>query len=239
MIGFWTDERITLLRAMVDEGKSGSQIAAVLDCTRNAVIGMVARANGDYGTLKGVRKGGAPKPVDPSVPFARFWTDERVATLTRMVGENATAAQIGAVLGCSRQAVSSKIKRGKGQYGHLERPSNPRMLKSARVDGVLATPRGWIHHPPKLVPVRAPWVPACEPITFIQAADQRRCLWFAGEAMGPNTSTMLVCGDAVVDRSAMPGKRARTHCKRHLLMSTCEGTAAERAASLMRIRRAA
>ncbi len=39
----WTDERITLLRQMWQDGNSASVCAKALDCTRNAVIGKVHR----------------------------------------------------------------------------------------------------------------------------------------------------------------------------------------------------
>lgn len=41
--GGWTDERIDLLKALVAEGLSSSQIATKLKITRNAVIGKVSR----------------------------------------------------------------------------------------------------------------------------------------------------------------------------------------------------
>ena len=39
----WTDERVDVLKQLWDEGKTASQIAAVLGITRNAVIGKAHR----------------------------------------------------------------------------------------------------------------------------------------------------------------------------------------------------
>lgn len=41
--GYWTDERIDTLTTMVTTGSSAGQVAAILGCTRNAVIGKAGR----------------------------------------------------------------------------------------------------------------------------------------------------------------------------------------------------
>ena len=60
----WTDERIDLLRKLLDVGKSASQIARTLGgVTRNAVIGKARRLNIGFVVPIGKPKSG-PKPRD-------------------------------------------------------------------------------------------------------------------------------------------------------------------------------
>jgi len=56
----WTDERVELLKARLEDGRSASQIAAELGCTRNAVIGKTHRLRmklkGWHGTQRVLRR---------------------------------------------------------------------------------------------------------------------------------------------------------------------------------------
>lgn len=52
--------------------------------------------------------------------------------------------------------------------------------------------------------------PPAHPMPFSQAVDEERCLWFAGEAYGPNGPDMPVCGG---ERADIPGTR---YCLHHL-----------------------
>lgn len=49
-----------------------------------------------------------------------FWTDDRVKHLAKLVDEGLSAGQIGARLGCTRNAVIGKIIRMRGKVGRLK-----------------------------------------------------------------------------------------------------------------------
>lgn len=140
-----------------------------------------------------------------------FWTPARELELAALVAEGRSASQAAAVLGCSRNAVIGKVLRGEGRFGKLSgRPCRgPRAeMRPRRRKRVVAAPR---LVPPDIpaVPAPPPVPPSVAPISFLQAVDEERCLWFAGEAYGPDGPDMPVCG---APRADVPATR---YCAYH------------------------
>lgn len=171
-----------------------------------------------------------------------FWTPEREQELAGLVAAGKSAGQIAIALGCSRSAVVGKVSRGKSRFGTLEgRTGRP------RATGIRPQPQRQIVAAPSLAPVELPaapapaptpaMVPAVQPISFLQAIDEERCLWFAGEPFGPNGPDMPVCG-APRDEGASISNR---YCRHHRLLQAGPGTRGERAApgTLAKLERAA
>lgn len=139
-----------------------------------------------------------------------FWTPAREQQLADLVAGGKSAAQIAGVLGCSRNAVIGKVLRGKGRFGMLDGWASrrgrvevrPRAAKPV-VDAPSLVPADPL--PPAPIPE-----PPAHPMPFSQAVDEERCLWFAGEAYGPNGPDMPVCGG---ERADIPGTR---YCLHHL-----------------------
>ena len=98
----WTPERLDLLRQMWGAGQSAEDIAEALGgISRNAVIGRAHRMG----------LGVAPRPA-AEAPRPENWTEEEVATLTRLWSEGQAASAIGQALGrFSRNAVIAKAHR--------------------------------------------------------------------------------------------------------------------------------
>lgn len=158
--------------------------------------------------------------------MSRFWTPERVRELAHLAAGGKSASQIASVLGCSRQAVIGKLWRGEGRFGKLARepggkgrtPRPPR-AETVRVrPQVRKAPTGTRRAGPAATearaasvarPVSPPPAAPCAPMAFLAAVEASRCLWFAGEAYGPNGPDMPVCG---APRADMPGTR---YCARH------------------------
>lgn len=79
---FWTPEREKRLAGLADGTRSASQIAAVIGCSRNAVIGKIERGKGRFGRLAAVStarriqrqeqvsRRASPRPTRPKPPAA-------------------------------------------------------------------------------------------------------------------------------------------------------------------------
>ncbi|WP_234186439.1 GcrA family cell cycle regulator [Shinella sp. NM-101] len=173
--------------------------------------------------------------------MTRFWTPEREQELIGLVASGKSAGTIAITLGCSRSAVVGKVSRDKARFGKLEgwngnrRPGIVRTKSQRQVltEGVTVPAQPPVT-PPSSPP---PLVPAGRPIPFLQAIDEERCLWFAGEPFGPNGPDMPVCG-APRDEAASISNR---YCHHHRQMQAGPGTRAERTApeALAKLGRAA
>jgi hypothetical protein len=130
-----------------------------------------------------------------------FWTEKRVAALTRMISEGMTALQASIELGCTRNAVIGKVHRGKGKYGTLAGRSYVPSPKNVA---------------PKIVPKINPKVVKRKEgaITFWQAVDERRCA-YAIDLKCEDGPEMMVCGGPIKDRHAPTGRISRSFCERH------------------------
>ena len=172
-----------------------------------------------------------------------FWTPEREQELAGLVAAGKSAGQIARSLGCSRSAVVGKVSRGKSRFGTLEgrngRPGAAEVRARAQQQ-VVAEPSV----APAELPDAAPALPVptrlpspSQPIPFLQAIDEDRCLWFAGEPFGPSGPDMPVCG-AARDEAASVLNR---YCHHHRQMQAGPGTRGERAApgTLAKLGRAA
>lgn len=146
-----------------------------------------------------------------------FWTPARENHLAALVRKGLPASKIGEALGCSRNAVVGKVMRGQGRFGKLDgwagrrhRADVPARKSEPAVRRRLVTkPAPGAAPVPAPAPARQP-APPPAPIPFLQAIDEGRCLWFAGEAFGPNGPDMPVCGD---ERAG-----AGRYCARHAAM---------------------
>lgn len=174
--------------------------------------------------------------------MSSFWTPAREQELAGLVAAGKSAGQIACALGCSRSAVVGKVSRDKKRFGTLEgRTGRPRTA------AIPPQPQRQIVSAPAIAPVELPAapppapapvpVPATRPMPFLQAIDEERCLWFAGEPFGPNGPDMPVCG-APRDRAASVTNR---YCPCHRQMQAGPGTRGERAApgTLAKLGRAA
>lgn len=172
--------------------------------------------------------------------MSSFWNEERVAALRTHCESGLSASQIAALLGCTRGAVIGKIFRGKGAFGLLltpeGRPSTRRRDLNSTASGSNGargsdprTPaRGTGAAPAIAAPVTrqnpvaadpvAALVPA--PMAFEEAVDRGRCLFFAGDPLGPNGPDMPVCGN---ERA---GSLLSRYCARHLVLQMRERIAA-------------
>jgi GcrA cell cycle regulator len=105
----WTEERLALLRRLVAEKKTASQIAAVIGCTRNAVSGKANKI--------GLRL------------ESNFWRPEKVERLLALIADGRYADEIAIELECKRGAVYDKayhlgVKIAVKRSGPTRSPSN-------------------------------------------------------------------------------------------------------------------
>jgi GcrA cell cycle regulator len=173
-----------------------------------------------------------------------FWTDERVARLKQLADGTHSASEIAMTLGCSRHTVIGKLFRAKGALGRLpprpvgekrrrqaraapSRPAAVSRVAAARAGAgtagkpplaVLApVPQSKVHEPAVEAPALAPTMALVPfPITFLEAVERGRCLWFAGAAFAPDGPDMPVCGG---ERSGDPESR---YCAFHRARRTAE-----------------
>jgi len=88
-MSFWNDERIAAMREMIEGGKTASDVAVTLGCTRNAVIGKATRegirfgksvvVGGEIIDKRLVSKGKAPKDRSNFI-----WSPRAVARLSEL-----------------------------------------------------------------------------------------------------------------------------------------------------------
>lgn len=158
------------------------------------------------------------------------WKDGDLMRLKKLVGEGLSASQIGSAMGRSRNSIIGKILRMNGRVGRLtarnnSQKANARPRKPAAPRPVRATPPA-AARPPKLEPKHALTamircepahnLPATLPITFLDAVDRNRCLYFAGDPLGAGGPEMPVCG---AERTASHPR----YCRRHSLSSIQAG----------------
>lgn len=100
----WTNEDIEQLKTLTVAGRSASQIAAIMDTSKNTIIGKWNR-------------------LDLNPPKKDFWTKPRVAELQRLSAKGLSAAEIANQMGSTRLAVLSKQRRLniRAQGGRLRR----------------------------------------------------------------------------------------------------------------------
>ncbi|WP_287207308.1 GcrA family cell cycle regulator [Mesorhizobium sp.] len=156
------------------------------------------------------------------------WSAADLQALRDLAGQGLSAAQIAARLPGerSRNAVISKLKRGKGSFGALL--GQPKNQAIGRATPKTETPPKRKYRPVRRViaiapPIEAPIerlfetepvanLPATLPITFLEAIMTNRCLHYAGAPYGPDGPDMPVCGAARA-RDVLETR----YCRRHLI----------------------
>ncbi len=141
-----------------------------------------------------------------------FWTPGRETALAKLVADNLSASQIGAQLGCSRNAVIGKIIRGNGRFGALSGIANGRKPPSQQVPRASGPARAVAVSPAarSAGAAKSPAAPALSsstavarvPMPFLEAVERGRCLYFAGDPYAPSGPDMPVCGDRRADVAA-------------------------------------
>lgn len=106
--GFWNDENTAKAVELAEKGYSGREIAEVLGCTRNAVIGRIFRVGAK---LKGV---GRRPPTNE-----KQWTADQVMELRTLCAEGKPDWAIAEALGISIDAMRYRKQR----YGIRKKPA--------------------------------------------------------------------------------------------------------------------
>ncbi|WP_292487775.1 GcrA family cell cycle regulator [Mesorhizobium sp.] len=171
------------------------------------------------------------------------WSAADLQALRDLAGQGLSAAQIAARLPGerSRNAVISKLKRGKGTFGALlgqpknqaigratpktETPPKRKYRPVRRVTGIAppiapASPVELLFRSPDCTHFSKPAevkvvanLPATLPITFLEAVMTDRCLHYAGSPFDPDGPDMPVCGAA-----RARGVLGTRYCRRHLTL---------------------
>lgn len=158
------------------------------------------------------------------------WSEAELNRLGKLVKEGLSASLIGEAMGRSRNAVIGKILRMNGKVGRLTARNNSqkasaRSRKPAAPRPARATPPASARSPkPESKPALAAMIrcepvhnlPATLPITFLDAIDRGRCLYFAGDPLGAGGPEMPVCG---AERTASHPR----YCRRHSLSAIHAG----------------
>jgi len=142
------------------------------------------------------------------------WTQERISELTRLWNDGLSTAEIGKMLGISKNAVVGKAHRLRlaSRPSPIRRmairPSAPRVPREARLSSMPALPQTAAMSPMKASVVSAaaaqPQVRARVEVPALQLSNQR-CMWPVGH---PGDGDFHFCGER-----ALVGKPyCATHC---------------------------
>lgn len=144
------------------------------------------------------------------------WTDERISELTRLWNDGLSTAEIGKMLGISKNAVVGKAHRLRlaSRPSPIRRmairPSTPRVPRETRMAAMPSLPQTAAMNPPKTTSVTTSPVPTPQPVRArveapaLQLSNQR-CMWPVGH---PGDTDFHFCGER-----ALVGKPyCATHC---------------------------
>lgn len=143
------------------------------------------------------------------------WTEERITELTRLWNDGLSTAEIGKLLGISKNAVVGKAHRLRlaSRPSPIRRmairPSTPRVPRETRMAAMPSLPQTAAMNPTKPM-ISAPAAPAPQPVRarvetpMLQLSNQR-CMWPVGH---PGDADFHFCGER-----ALVGKPyCATHC---------------------------
>lgn len=171
----WTQERVARLQSLCAAGKTAKQIAEVFgDCSRNSVIGAIHR-NGLQLLTPAPRLGVS----FDHVLKVGVWTDERVATLRKMVRQGEGDAAIAEAVGLSVDAA----RRKRQKMGLRLRASGYRRFVIPR---------------PRLVVNNDAPLPDCKPV-FLLDLTRDACRFPVGSATGAD---QLFCAGPKLEHSS-------------------------------------
>lgn len=188
----WSAEELDVLKRRADEGLSAKRIAEHLpNRSRNAVIGMLRRGDGKYGTLQG-------QPKNEAIGRATPKTDIPPKRPYRPVGPAAPSIEVPA---------GADISSSRVEFSMPWPPTSP-------VELLFVSPDCVSYSKPAVVeaPVDVANLPAPLPITFLAAVMTDRCLHYACDWFAPDGPDMPVCGA----ERAQDVLHTR-YCRRHLI----------------------
>lgn len=163
-----------IVRRLAGEGKSGTQIAAVIGgITRGAAIAVARRM--------GVKLHGALR--------GSTWTPERVAELGRLWRMGLSSIDIAERMGITQKAVLQRrcvLKLPKRSLHEMNR----RIRR-----GAVARRAEMQQAKPPVIPRERPLPPTSEPVSLLNRREDQ-CAWVIGETRGPNT---MFCGAPAAD----------------------------------------
>lgn len=217
----WTDAQLATVKRMADEGHSAGKIGTAIGKTRNAVIGKILRMGGKLGKLQ-------PKPTERKARSATKWVEggrgrppasvkprEKAAVGSRqsaIEGEWDRAPVAGSPV-VNRPAPSPSPSHPAGSPplpppGGEERRAAVAPARLPTAEARLPLPQLPV---PSLPPISTDHALALIPMSFLEAIDRDRCLYFADDAMAPAGPDMPVCG---AGRAHAPPQTR--YCRRHL-----------------------
>jgi GcrA cell cycle regulator len=113
----WTDKNVFLLRQMMANGHSASQIGSTIGTTRNAVIGKAHRMQIRLANGKAPRQF---KPKEVVIKQAQasktVWTEERIARAVELWETGMLSKDIAADLGCTPNAFLALTDRFRARF---------------------------------------------------------------------------------------------------------------------------
>jgi len=132
----------------------------------------------------------------------RAWLPEAYQAARKMWADGRSGGEIAKAIHASRSAVMGVIHRNRDDFpprGGVNRSYRPRRAapKPAKPSEPVVEPVAAHAHPIPVAPDASALdvdVKAIVPMTFIRAATEERCLFYAGDAYGPSGPDMLVCG---------------------------------------------
>lgn len=144
-----------------------------------------------------------------------LWPPEKEEQLKKLVAEGLNATTIGEQLGYSRNAIISKVRRGKGRFGKLAGNRTPRAPQDQTSKPIVLKKAPQIEALPDALPApmaRSEFSPLR--MAFLDAITTGKCLFFADDILSPDGPQMTVCGH---ERAEHP--ISTRYCSHHVAVS--------------------
>ena len=203
----WTPEQLATVKRMVAEEKSAGDIGKVIGKSRNAVIGKILRMGGKLGRL--TPKASGPKSTKTMEPRWVPGGRGRPPASVKPRGKSAVGSRQSAVEGEWDRAPALVLK-GSGTAPLSALPGISPTRGEITRPAVVLDRRATTVDRPIVAPVPSHQALALIPMTFLDAVNRNRCLYFADEPMAPAGPDMPVCG---AHRAEHP--KLTRYCPRH------------------------